>query len=320
MMESFTHVFGRVPKVLWIASSGGHVAQAHRIERILGHNADSRWVTFDVPQTRSLLHGRRVDFVDYVAPRDFNGAMRAAKRIRTIERAEHFDYAISTGSAIAFFALPALALFGRTRTIYIESLARSSGPSLTGRVMRFTPKVTTYTQYESWSSKTWKYAGTILDSYKAEAVDTPPDGPLKIFVTLGTIRPYRFDRLVDAVKRILRPADRVVWQVGVTSRDDLPGEVHEALPGAEMERLVAESDIVITHSGVGSILASFEHGKMPIVAIREGSRGEHVDDHQRYIAEVAESRGIALRMDLDAPDRAIMSEAVKTRVAGDFDG
>lgn len=319
MMESFTHVFGRAPKVLWIASSGGHVAQAHRIERILGRNADSRWVTFDVPQTRSLLHGRRVDFVDYVAPRGFNGAMQAAKRIRTIERAEHFDYAISTGSAIAFFALPAIAIFGKTRTVYIESLARSSGPSLTGRAMRFAPQVETYTQYESWSSKAWKYAGTILDSYRAEAVDASTERPLKIFVTLGTIRPYRFDRLVDAVKQILRPADSVVWQVGVTSRDDLPGEVHEELPGAEMERLVSESDIVITHSGVGSILASFEHGKTPIVAVRESSRGEHVDDHQRYIAKVAESRGIALRMDLDSPNRTIMSEAVKIRVIGDLD-
>jgi len=315
-MSSFTDEFGYKPKVLWVASSGGHIAQAHRIERILGRNDDSRWVTFDVPQTRSLLSGRRVDFVDYVAPRDFRGAVRAARRVREIERHEDFDLVVSTGSAVAFLALPLVALFGRTPTHYIESLARSSGPSLTGRVMRLAPKVATYTQYASWSSNAWKYTGTILDSYKAEPVEVGPDGPLRIFVTLGTIRPYRFDRLVDAVKQILRPDDRLVWQVGVTTRDDLPGEVHQSIPGPEMERFVAESDVIITHSGVGSILASFEHGKMPIVAVREGSRGEHVDDHQKYIAEVAESRGIALRMDVNTPDRKYLRDALGVQVVG----
>lgn len=318
-MSSFINVFGRAPKVLWVASSGGHVAQAHRIERILGANDDSRWVTFDVPQTRSLLRERRVDFVDYVAPRDFKGALRAARRVRDIERSEDFDFVVSTGSAIALFALPAVAVRGSTPTYYVESLARSTGPSLTGRIMRYAPHVVTYTQYKTWSSNIWKYTGTILDSYNAEHVEVTEERPLRVFVTLGTIRPYRFDRFVDAVKNILRPEDRVVWQVGVTARDDLPGEVHHSIPGPEMERLVAESDVVITHSGVGSILASFEHGKMPVIAVREGSHGEHVDDHQKYIAEVVESRGIAVRLDLAEPRREILHDATRVRVVGSLD-
>lgn len=315
-MVSFKDVFGRSPKVLWIASSGGHVAEAHRIEQIIGANPESKWVTFDVPQTRSLLADRRVEYVDYVAPRDFKGAVKAAKKINEIHRLEQFDYVISTGSAIAFFSLPSVALRGRTPTYYVESLARSTGPSLTGRLMRLAPRVNTYTQHSSWASKKWAYTGTILDRYEAASTtgDVPP--ALRIFVTLGTIRPYRFDRLVDAVKRVLRPEDEVIWQLGVTSRSELPGVVHESLTGSEMDRLIADSDVVITHSGVGSILASLEHGKVPVVAVREGKHGEHVDDHQKYIAEVTVSRGVALQMDLSAPTRSTLVQSASRRVVG----
>lgn len=317
-MSSFVDVFGRAPKVLWIASSGGHVAQAHRIERILGVNADSRWVTFDVPQTRSLLVERRVDYIDYVAPRDFRGAAHAAMRIRRIEREESFDFVVSTGSAVAFFALPLVALVGHTPTFYVESLARSSGPSLTGRIMRIASKVKTYTQYESWSSNAWKYTGTILDSFHAEDGDARASGGLRIFVTLGTIRPYRFDRLVDAIKEILAPEDRVVWQLGETDRHDLPGEIHGSLPGDEMERHVAESDVVVTHAGVGSILSSLEHGKVPIVAVRESTHDEHVDDHQKYISDVTVSRGIAIQLDVQNPNRALLYRAATKSVVSDL--
>lgn len=317
-MRSFIDVFGRAPKVLWVASSGGHVAQAHRIERVLGPNHESRWVTFDVPQTRSLLNERRVDYVDYVAPRDLKTAARVAKQIRSIEREEKFDYVVSTGSAIAFFALPYVALFGETPTVYVESLARSSGPSLTGRMMRLSTRVATYTQYESWKSNVWKYAGTILDSYRVEDVRNESREALNIFVTLGTIRPYRFDRLVDAVKQILAPSDNVVWQVGVTTRDDLPGVVHSSMSGSEMDRSIADADVVITHSGVGSILASFDHGKVPVVAVRQQAHSEHVDDHQKYIATVAESRGLSVRLDLDNPDRSEVVRSSRLKVVGNL--
>lgn len=318
-MTSFKDVFGTVPKVLWIASSGGHVAQAHRIEKILGPNPASRWVTFDVPQTRSLLEGRQVDYVDYVAPRDFRGAWRAARRIRKIAKQDRFDFVISTGSAIAFFALPLLALVDHLPVFYVESLARSTGPSLTGRLMRLAPRVRTFTQYESWSTGAWRYTGTILDSFRRiEARPVASSTGRRVFVTLGTIRPYRFDRLVDAVLAITNEDDDLVWQLGVTTRSDLPGRVYESLSGADMERHFAEADVVITHSGVGSLLAAFEQGKMPILAVRDDAHSEHVDDHQKYIADVATSRGIALRMDLDAPSRAVMDSAVRARIVGEL--
>ncbi|MBP2437058.1 glycosyltransferase [Microbacterium amylolyticum] len=310
----FADVFGTRPKILWVASSGGHVAQAHRIERLLGVNEQSMWITFDVPQTRSLLAGRRVVHVDYVAPRDMRAAVRAAKQIRRTAKAEHFDFVVSTGAAIGFFGLPMVALTGKVPVVYIESLARSQGPSLTGKIMRAAPRIRTYTQYPSWEGGSWSYTGTILDSFDSRAAESKHD-VRKIFVTLGTIRPYRFDRLVDAVLKVLEPTDEVTWQLGVTERSDLPGAVHAELPGEEMNRLMAESDVIVTHAGVGSILASLELGKSPIVAVRRGAHSEHVDDHQQFIAEVVAARGLALSLDLDNPSRRTFETAASVVVS-----
>lgn len=316
-VRKFADVFGERPKILWVASSGGHVAQAHRIERLLGVNAESMWVTFDVPQTRSLLQGRRVSHVGYVAPRDMRAAWAAARDIGAIARREHFDFIISTGAAIALFGLPVRALVGRTPVVYVESLARSQGPSLTGKIMRIAPRVQTYTQYPSWERGAWSYTGTILDSFDARK--NGQGTVRKIFVTLGTIRPYRFDRLVDAVLKIVEPSDQVTWQLGVTERSDLPGVVHTELPGSEMNRLMAEADVIITHSGVGSILAAMELGKSPVVAVRRGMFDEHVDDHQQYIANVVAERNLARELDLSAPRREVLEVAAATTVtaAGD---
>lgn len=312
--RQFTDVFGTEPKVLWVASSGGHVAQAHRIEKLLGINPDSMWMTFDVPQTRSLLNDRRVTHVDYVAPRDMKGAARAGARIRQVAKNEDFDFVVSTGAAISFFGLPMVAISGKTPVIYIESLARSQGPSLTGKIMRRAPRVRTFTQYPSWAGGEWNYAGTILDSFVATLRPELRE-VRKVFVTLGTIRPYRFDRLVDAVLAMLKPTDQVTWQLGATDRTGLPGEVHTDLPGEEMNRLMAESDVIVTHSGVGSILASLELGKSPVVAVRSDVHDEHIDNHQQFIADVVAERGLGRILDLDAPNRSVLASAASTVVS-----
>lgn len=316
--RQFSDVLGRQPKILWVASSGGHIAQAHRIERLIGANPDSVWVTFDVPQTRTLLQGRRVEHVGYVAPRDFVAAARASRKILQIGRSEPFDFVVSTGAAIGLFGLPLIALRGRTPVLYIESLARSQGPSLTGKVMRFAPRVRTYTQYASWETQAWRYAGTILDSFRSERAEAPVD-PRKIFVTLGTIRPYRFDRLIDAILSLLEPTDEVTWQLGVTDRVGLPGEVHAELPGTEMNRHMREADVIITHSGVGSILASLELGKSPVVAVRDGRYSEHVDGHQQFIADVVTERQLAQQIDLGAPRREVLTSAAALTIKSESD-
>jgi len=311
--RSFGDSLGSHPKILWVVSAGGHLAQAHRIEGLIGRNPDSLWVTSDVPQSQSLLAGRRTHFVDYVASRDLVGAIRASSQTSRLAASEKFDFCVSTGAALAVAALPRVALQG-VPSVYIESIARSTGPSLTGKLMRYAPRVRTMTQHESWANRTWEYAGSILDDVMPTKREVAQRGRRKVFVTLGTIRPYRFDRAVDAVLACLKPDDDVSWQLGITTRDDLPGEVFSEISGAEMKDRFAKADLVIAHAGVGSILMSLEAGKAPVLAVRQGAHREHVDDHQQGIAELMASRGLAFPLDLDNPEANIFDVAASTKV------
>lgn len=300
-------------RLLWIVSSGGHLVQALRIEAIIGRNAESHWITNEVPQARSLLAGRSADFLPYVASRDLRGAARAAAVALRVAKRLRPDAVVSTGAAIAGVALPVLRARGY-RAVFIESLARRHGHSLTGRIAALAPGVHTCTQYAAAADRRWRYDGTALTSWRASTTGPAAERPLRIFVTLGTIKPYRFDRAVDAVLRLLGPDDEVAWQLGVTERAGLPGETFEAAGHGEILRRIHWADVVITHAGVGSILDTLGAGKSPVIAVRGHAFGEHVDDHQIDIAEETSAAGLGAVLDLDAPDRSVLLHAAATRI------
>uniref|UniRef100_UPI0028CFE1F8 hypothetical protein n=1 Tax=uncultured Microbacterium sp. TaxID=191216 RepID=UPI0028CFE1F8 len=68
-------------KMLLAASTGGHIAQLVRLAPGLGATDDSLWVSFDSPQTRSLLRDRRTLLVPYIKPRDWRGTLKAVGQI-----------------------------------------------------------------------------------------------------------------------------------------------------------------------------------------------------------------------------------------------
>lgn len=316
--EEESGIFRSLPrkaKVLWIAASGGHIAEAVSLDRLLESTDDSLWVTFDTPQTRSLLDGRRVEFVNYVAPRDLRASVKAARQIRKLVARESFAACVSTGSAVAGVSVPVVAL-GGLQCYYVESLTRVHGPSLTGRIMSVSPRVATLTQEDRWSSRSWRFEGSILDGMRTVSADAP-DGPRRVLVTLGTIRPYRFDRAVDAVLDALRPDDDVVWQLGATSGlTGLPGAAYSDLSFTELSHLTEQADVVISHAGVGSVLMAHQYGKLPVLATRSARYHEHVDEHQSQLAESFVGRGLALALDMAGgkANRAQLDLAAASRI------
>jgi len=302
-------------KVLWVTSSGGHLCELHKIEQGVVGAPDSLWVTFDTPQSRSYLCDRRRLLVDYVAPRDVRGALKAAAQVAPYLRREKFDLCVSTGAALAAVILPMAAWSGVT-TYYIESVARAQAPSLTGKLMALAPRVRTLAQYERWSGKHWPYAGSLLDGWTASGDAIAPT-PLNILVTLGTIRPYRFDRAVNAVLDLLQPGDQVTWQLGSTTRPGLPGQAHSEIAPAQMTELARAADVVVAHAGVGSLLHLFENGISPVVAVRSGRFGEHVDEHQQGLADGTAARGLTSILDLSAPSRETLLLAAGRKVTSE---
>jgi len=291
----------RPERMLFIASAGGHVAELRRLAESVRAADDSLWVSFDGPQVRSVLDGLPARFIPYIAPRDVAGVLRAVRPLVRILRDGRFDRVISTGSAVAVSAFIAAALTGVAAT-YVESVARVSGPSLTGRIVEFLGLAELWTQHPGWRRRGWRQRPSVLRRYPSLAPVEPTavGRPLKVFVTLGTIRPYRFDALLDAVLRSGFAGAQTVWQVGSTGRDDLPGTVVSQMSFEDFQRCALDADVVVTHAGVGSVIDLLDLGVTPIVVPRRARRGEHVDDHQQQIADHLRELGVAAVVDAEA--------------------
>lgn len=299
----------RGKRVAMVASTGGHLTQLTRLAGRLGVDPESPWVTFDTPQSRSLLRGREVHYVPYVRPRDYRGVARATRLLQPFMK--EVDGAVSTGAGLALAVLPQIALRGKP-AVYLESISRVQGPSLTGRILARVPRVGLYGQHSGWLTGPWRDGPSVLGQYRTRPVTAV--SPRSIFVTLGTIRPYRFDRLIDTVLAYCRlhPEVDVLWQVGCTDRRDLPGRVVEQLTDAEFGEALGEHDLIVAHAGVGVAMNILDSGHVPLLMARRPNLREHVDAHQRQILEYLVQRGLAARVE-DALGDGAQLEAVMGR-------
>ncbi|AGL19987.1 glycosyltransferase [Actinoplanes sp. N902-109] len=281
---------------LLVASTGGHLAELHDLAPRLGIGA-RRWVTFDSPQSRSLLAGEDVTFVPPATSRDVVGVLQDLRVARRMLRAGRYERVISTGASVAMaFFVPAVA--AGIECFYIESATRTEGPSLTGRLAARLPGVRLYTQYPAWANHRWQYGGSIFDAFEAEALTEPP--PIrKVVVTLGTHERYTFPRLLTRLVDLLPPEWEVLWQVGATVVDRMPAGARRQVPIDEMRLALAAADVVVSHAGVGSALAAMQAGKRSLYVPRRKAHGEHVDDHQVAMARELEGRKLVVAREVE---------------------
>lgn len=127
--------------VLYVCSSGGHLLELlsmHErwLERCPVQNSTRRyrWVTFKTPDAESLLAEHSVTWASYPTNRNLGNLWRNWRLAHSFMRDATPDYVISTGAGVA---VPFL-LEARRRgaaTVYLESIARSSKLSMTGRML-----------------------------------------------------------------------------------------------------------------------------------------------------------------------------------------
>jgi UDP-N-acetylglucosamine transferase subunit ALG13 len=115
----------------------------------------------------------------------------------------------------------------------------------------------------------------------------------RVLITLGTI-PYPFPRLVKRLSDIVPGDVELEWQTGATETDGLRGGVNRTMPASDFGRALREADVVVAHAGTGSALDALDAGRCPILVPRQHAFAEHVDDHQRQVAEELGARGLAL--------------------------
>ncbi len=300
---------------LLVASTGGHLKQLSQLyPRLEGIEGPFRWATFDTPQSRSLLEGEQVDYVPFVGGRDPANVARNFAHARRILADREVDTLVSTGSAVALpFYLTARAK--RLRCHYIESAARSAGPSLTGKLIGRVPGVLLYCQYPAWAGRRWRFRGSVFDAFEPRTAEGGVGEIRKVVVTLGSYRGFGFPLLVERLLELL-PADaEVLWQTGDTDVSGFPIEGREAIPERELTAAMAAADLVVAHAGVGAALAAFEVGKCPLLVPRRREREEHIDDHQIQIAAELSRRGIAVFAEAPELDRSHFEAAAGSKVS-----
>lgn len=294
------------------ASTGGHLAQLHRLLPHLAIAEDPLWVTFENAQSKSLLRDEKnVMFLPYIASRDWKTAVRAIMPLRSEFKGNNYDFVFSTGAAIAVPVFVAAKSVG-LRRYYLESVSRFDGPSLSGRIVSKIPGTQLYTQHEEWVDAKWKLGPSVLDDYHLIEKQQNDKSKLKIFVTLGTIKPYRFDRAVDAIVEAFSQHE-IVWQLGETTREDLPGYSCRLMDADTFDYHVETSDVVITHAGVGSALRIMDLGKTPVLVTRLKAYGEHVDDHQKQITRELTRRNLAYELVLGSGNSGVLEAAMMSR-------
>lgn len=129
-----------------------------------------------------------------------------------------------------------------------------------------------------------------------------------IFVTVGTQK-FQYNRLIEQVdllcsKGIIK--EKVVAQIGGSTYVPKNFPYRRYLDEKTFDKLIDRCDILITHSGVGTILKGLKHKKPIIVCPRHKKYDEHVDDHQVEIGVKFSEQGYTvLCNDITELDKAL---------------
>lgn len=298
---------------LLVATTGGHLAQLVELARRLpGIGPDRLWVTFDTPQSRSLLADEPVRFMPFIHERDVLGVARGTAICRQLLRDYSIDAVVSTGSAIALAFLPWAALRG-IPAHYIESSARVGEPSLTGRLLARVPGIRLYRQYPHAAVGRWIFGGSVFDAFEPVPGLVAAAPIRRLVVTLGSVE-QSFRRLLDHLVPLLPENAEVLWQTGHTPTAGLPITATPFLSAAELAAAMAAADVVVAHAGCGSALTALNAGKLPILVPRDAARGELVDGHQIELARWLAGRNLALHRTPERLTRRDLEHAAACRI------
>lgn len=124
-----------------------------------------------------------------------------------------------------------------------------------------------------------------------------------IFITLGTQK-FQFDRVLKEIDKLIDEkkinAKEVNVQCAYKEYEPKNFKTFKLKPQDEIDKITEEADVIITHSGTGSIINSLRKQKKIIIIPRMQKYGEHVDNHQLELAKVFnEKYGIPVLIDME---------------------
>lgn len=233
-------------------------------------------VTVRHPQTISLDPGCRVHFVRRIIRNPILLFVNLLQSVKILTR-ERPQAVVTTGSGEVVPTCVVAKCLG-SRIVFIESFARVTSPSATGRILRHFADVV-LVQWEPLLAEypNGRYAGPYFVQKPAAASTSA----MRVLVTVGT-QTRGFDRLVKAVDHMRTPPGLsldVTVQIGTSRYEPKQVRWFRFAGADEFLKLVESSDVVVTHSGAGIIGQSLELGKRVVVVPRDPLRHETLWTH-----------------------------------------
>ncbi|MCR4647183.1 MAG: glycosyl transferase [Oscillospiraceae bacterium] len=118
-----------------------------------------------------------------------------------------------------------------------------------------------------------------------------------VFVAVGTQK-FQFDRLLKAIDDLIADhsiSEPVYAQTGMSDYVPHNYTAQPQMQKNEFDTFISQCDLLITHSGVGTIMTGLKYEKPVIVVPRQKQYGEHIDDHQIQIADAFSQQNMILR-------------------------
>jgi UDP-N-acetylglucosamine--N-acetylmuramyl-(pentapeptide) pyrophosphoryl-undecaprenol N-acetylglucosamine transferase len=275
------------------ASAGGHLDLLLRLQHEAVPGAEPVWVTSRTARGAKLAEDRpRVRLLPEFgrSPLRVLANLRAALRIVIRERPR----LVVTSGAGVVAPFCALARLGGARLVFVETMARVRGPSMTARLL--TPLADTvivqWPELREALPRATVCRPTLLD----DIARVPHRPGLGTFVAVGTHgEPY--ERLLSMVERaagagvLPRP---IVAQTGAADWQPPGVDGRRWMSRGDVEKAVREAEVVVCHGGAGILSSALAAGRRPLVLPRRARLGEHVDDHQEELAGKLAERRLAV--------------------------
>ena len=134
-----------------------------------------------------------------------------------------------------------------------------------------------------------------------------------ILVTLGT-QDQKFYRLLDYIENSHIDDEIIVQAGGSADYESRKMKIFKFIDYDKMDKLIDESDLIITHGGTGSILTPLKKGKKVIACARLEKYQEHINDHQCEIVSLFKKEGYILELNEENKLDDLMKEIKKFKV------
>lgn len=274
------------PKVLVIASAGGHLTQAmcavadidniYLVSNKKNITSDSIVESFKIIDTQTNI------FIHFI---NFFFAIYVLLKVKP-------KSIFSTGGPIVLPFVVLCRLIGK-KVVFLDTLSRVNELSNTGKFIHRNRLVTK--MFVQWRRMSLQhqipYIGKTFDilntkDYIYETLPVP-EKPI-IFVTVGTNQ-YDFDRLFTMLSKLtLYHSDKVEWIIQAAHNKlkvaPKSGKVVSLVSRDEMQSYVQNASVVISHCGIGSINLMLSYQKRVFFIPRLSKYKEFSDDHQLQIA------------------------------------